>query len=73
MNYTQLINRVLEKLQLAEHDTATINIHIPTRTVTIITTWFAKFVAPFPAEESDDINQDPEPRPKRIKAVKRTG
>jgi len=73
MNYTQLINRTLEKLELTPDDIYSLNINMDVHTITLLTNQFAKHVIPFPAIEEDDpdINQDP--RPKRRKMVKRTG
>lgn len=74
MNYTQLINNVLQKIDQTAEEVYTLTINMDSRTVTVLTGSFAKYIVPFDIPEPDEFNQDPEPRPrrqtKRVKNVK---
>ena len=74
MDYTRLIHEVIRLQGLRESDVAAVTVNHGGRTVTLLTTWHAKFVAGWPDEDADDeFNQDPAPRPpapRRVKTVK---
>lgn len=75
MDYTRLIHAVIRLQGLQESDVAAVTVNHGGRTVTLLTTWHAKFVAGWPDEDADaDFNQDPSPRPpalpRRVKTVK---
>lgn len=74
MDYTELINASLERLQLDPEDVHAITIYKTEHRIVVLTTWYAKFADTFPADDdAADYNQDPEPRrqTKRVKAIKK--
>lgn len=72
MDYTQLITRTLAKIGMAAEDVYSLTLNMETRTVTVLSRAYAKYVITFP----DDLPVDdgePAQKPAPRKTGKRGG